>query len=109
MKKLGIIFTLCLFLTFLIAGATVAGSSEADGHVPGKDDAGSMTFTLCAGDPMLPHKVYNIAVPPGIDVTPVHPDFEGTTATSSSYPGAQFCRSRPVGAGFHAGGRCRQE
>jgi len=92
MKKLGIIFTLCLVLTFLIVGATVAGSARADDRVLGKDNAGSMTFTLYTseyaitqdkqgldvvqmegfssttspGDPMLFHKVYNIAVPPDI-------------------------------------------
>jgi len=78
---------LCLALVF-----SVVGAARADGRILGKDNAGSMTFTLYSGeyaitqdkesldvvqmegfsattspgDPMLPHKVYNIAVPPDI-------------------------------------------
>ena len=78
---------LCLVLPFSVVGVV-----RADDGVLGKDNAGSMTFTLYAGeyaitqdkegldviqmegfssttspgDPMLPHKVYNIAVPPDI-------------------------------------------
>jgi len=78
---------LCLALVF-----SVVGAARADGRVLSKDNAGSMTLTLYAGEyaitqdkesldvvqmegfsattspgnPMLPHKVYNIAVPPDI-------------------------------------------
>jgi len=84
--------TLCLVLILLVMGGLDTVSAKADDHILGKDNAGSMTFTLYAGeyaitqdeegldviqmegfssiilpgDPMLPHKVYNIAVSPDI-------------------------------------------
>ena len=80
------------FIICLVIVLSVVGVVRADDGVLGKDNAGSMTFTLYAGeyaitqdnegldvvqmegfssttspgDPMLPHKVYNIAVPPDI-------------------------------------------
>jgi hypothetical protein len=92
MKKLGIIFTLCLFLISLIIGVGVVGVAGADDGAISKDNTGSMAFTFYAGkytiiqdkeglaviqmegfssttspgNPMLPHQVYSIAVPADI-------------------------------------------
>ena len=85
-------FILCLVLVLLVVGGLDTGGAKADDRVLDTDNVGSMTFTLYAdeyaitqdkqgldvvqmegfssttspGDPMLPHKVYNIAVPPDI-------------------------------------------
>ena len=85
-------FIICLVLVLSVVGGLDTGVARADDGVLGKDNAGSMTLTLYAGeyaitqdkegldvvqmegfssttspgDPMLPHKVYNIAVPPDI-------------------------------------------